>query len=145
MKLTLYTTPSDTNTITKVLQNAKDYTGILRDGADVLNPTIEVSGDNLSAYNYAYIPDFGRYYFISLRNINKNLWELTGTIDPLMSWKSQILNTFVTIDKQEQIANADLYINDDTWICENKGAQQVITFPAGFNESGQFILITAGA
>lgn len=145
MNITLCVTPSDINTINKSITNSKVYNGILREGADVLNPILEVSGDNLSEYNYMYIPDFGRYYFVSIKNLNRNLWEITGKVDPLMSWKSSILGTFVTIDKQEQSTNADLYINDDTWVCENKGSQQISTFMRGFNDTPDFILITAGA
>lgn len=31
---------------------------------DVVNPTIECRGDVLASYNYAYIPEFGRYYWL---------------------------------------------------------------------------------
>ena len=64
----------------------------LKDGCSIAKPVLEISAtitgmDNVSQYNYAYIPDFERYYFVTD-------WILTGTIasvylvvDPLASFR----------------------------------------------------------
>ena len=37
----------------------------LMDGSGMLAPTVVLNGDNPTAYNYAYIEEFSRYYFIN--------------------------------------------------------------------------------
>lgn len=62
---------------------------------DVITPTIQLqlsggAAANPSAYNYARIQDFGRYYWIKTwRNVGP-LWEADLQADPLASWKTQI-------------------------------------------------------
>lgn len=62
---------------------------------DVITPTIQLqltggAAANPSAYNYAYISSFSRYYWIrSWRNVGP-LWEADLTCDVLASWKTNI-------------------------------------------------------
>lgn len=75
------------------------YSVQLKGACTILNPVIEVFLDPNTEYtdlvkrNYAYIPDFGRYYYI-------NNWTLDGALavasletDPLASFKTDILNS----------------------------------------------------
>lgn len=58
---------------------------ILIDFADQQNPQPHVS------FNYAYIPDFGRYYFIAdQRSVSGLLWEYSLTCDVLATYRSDI-------------------------------------------------------
>ena len=50
----------------------------------------------------------------------------------------------VIIDKQENMIGANLFIDDGSFVTENKEFNSVINFPSGFNDSGEYILITAG-
>lgn len=62
---------------------------------DVINPTIQLqltggAAANPSAYNYAYIAAFSRYYWIrTWRNIGP-LWEADLEVDALASWRTNI-------------------------------------------------------
>lgn len=62
---------------------------------DVITPTIQLqlsggAAANPSAYNYAYISSFSRYYWIKTwRNVGP-LWEADLQVDALASWKTQI-------------------------------------------------------
>lgn len=69
------------------------YSGLLRDQCGVVNPTVGIefiSGFNPSEFNYAYIPTFGRYYWISEWTASGRLWFCSMRVDALASWKSQI-------------------------------------------------------
>lgn len=69
------------------------YSGLLRDKCGVVNPTMGIefaSGFNPSEFNYAYIPTFGRYYWISEWTASGRLWICSMRVDALASWKSQI-------------------------------------------------------
>lgn len=63
----------------------------LKDETSIINPEILISASSLSSYNYAYISDFGRYYFIrDIVSVRNNLWRLSLECDVLATYKSQI-------------------------------------------------------
>lgn len=62
----------------------------------ILNPSLilrSVSSNVLKTWNYAYISDFGRYYFIdTITILNKNETQLELSVDPMATYKSSIQN-----------------------------------------------------
>lgn len=59
----------------------------------MINPTIKLNvgyNVNLSAYNYCYIVDFGRYYWIEDILLDRTLIYISCRVDALASWKTQI-------------------------------------------------------
>lgn len=52
--------------------------------------------------NYAYIPDFNRYYFITdIVSVGRNLWQVTMSVDVLMSYYGEIMDLTALIDRNE--------------------------------------------
>ena len=143
MNVTLYKNSSEKAKVGKTLASASTHTGTLREGCEVVNPTIIVEGDNLSDYNYMYIPEFHRYYFITgITSIKKGLWQIDGHCDVLESYKEQIKAQKAVVERQENKYN--LYLNDPEWkIYRNK---QVLTrtFPNGFSDTGFYYLTVVG-
>ena len=78
--------PSGNNTVVNI---------VLKAPTSVLNPIFELDfgNSNPSHYNYCYIAQFRRYYFIEDWTYNGRLWEANCSVDPLASWKSQIGNS----------------------------------------------------
>lgn len=66
------------------------YTGLLIEPCSVLNPIIKVNGITGYSYNYAYISEFSRYYFITDWNTENGFWYLTMRIDVMGSFKTTI-------------------------------------------------------
>lgn len=65
-----------------------------RHDISILAPAVTVKADNLICYNYAYIPRYERYYFITdIVNDVRGLWDLSLSCDTLASFKNEILNT----------------------------------------------------
>lgn len=65
----------------------------LKDSSGVLRPTLEIykqASWNPTALNYAYISDYGRYYYVSDWRWIVGRWECILTVDALASWKTQI-------------------------------------------------------
>lgn len=146
MDITLYKNNSPNNFITKVIANSASFTGTLRQNSSVIDPVIIIEAQNLSTYNYMYIPEFSRFYFINnIESIRNNLWRLTCHVDVLMTYRSQILDHQAIVCKQSSTEKSDLMIDDGEWVVENKKFNRVINFPSGLNDSGEYILITAGA
>ena len=52
--------------------------------------------------NYAYIPDFNRYYFINdIISVRQNMWRVVMNVDVLMSYKTQIYNLDAFVNRNE--------------------------------------------
>ena len=73
-----------------------------------------------------------------------NLYAVHFNVDVLMSFRNHILQLAVIVDKQSMPENGDEYIDDSSLIADNVMFTSVYNFPVGFNDTPEFILITAG-
>lgn len=145
MEVQFYYNVSDARVINKNIIFGEAFEGQARDEVDIMNPVILFDTDEILRYNYAYIPEFQRYYNISDRNVmREGLCEVSFDVDVLMSFRADILNLSVVVDKQSMDENGNEYIDDSSLVAENVMFQTVYNFPGGFNSTGEFILITAG-
>lgn len=75
----------------------KTYTNcLIRTSASVSTPVIdieEIANSNLYQYNYAYIPEFNRYYFVDDISYNIPFWTISLTVDVLASFRDDILDS----------------------------------------------------
>lgn len=103
MTINLYNISDDPRKVVKTLGSATALQCELVYPSDLLNPTIRISATNWSAsLNYMYIPDFGRYYFITeVTYENGGAVTIQGRVDPLMSYSSSILGLSVNVIRQE--------------------------------------------
>lgn len=63
----------------------------LLDDTSLMNPTFKLSlASNPIGYNYAYVPDFSRYYFIQDISSRQNFWYISCSCDVLASFKTAI-------------------------------------------------------
>lgn len=88
MNIYLYVSSAETNEFPKQLPEPSIFEGSLRGECDILNPVIIFTGFNPAAqFNYAYIPEYNRYYFITGSNIIRtNVIEYSMHVDVLNSW-----------------------------------------------------------
>ena len=148
MKITLYKTPSSPNKIEKTLKGEIVYENImLKEDTDVKNPVIIISGipkaGSISDYNYAYIPQFHRYYWIDNITFNKGgLIELYMRVDVLMSYKESILNSKQLIDRVEE--KGKMYLTNYDWTTDERTYTRTEMFNEDFfNKNGDsYILVT---
>lgn len=144
MDITLYVNHSEKNKLDKVLTDSHVFTGTLRSITSIINPVIDLEIENPTGFNYAYIPDFGRYYFISdVVSIRSGLWKISMRVDVLQSFKDRILQCPVIISDTESTGK-ELYLSGEVWKSKVKELTDIINFPSGLSDSGHFILITAG-
>lgn len=69
------------------------YSCTLKSASGIINPIVRLMlpiGSNPSAFNYAYIPDYGRYYYVRDWVFSDRLWEGLLQVDALASWKNAI-------------------------------------------------------
>lgn len=145
MEVIFYYNMSDARKINKVLRDGETCSGIPRDEINVMNPTIRFEKADIFRYNYAYIPELQRYYDVVSRTAyREGIWDIEFAVDVLMSFRNDINNLNVIVDKQSIINNGDEYIDDGSLVSENVMFKTVYDFPQGFNDTGEYILITAG-
>ena len=94
MQLYLYRTNDLNNVVDKTITNEALLNINLKRDTDILRPKIPLSktvGLDLKTFNYAYIPDLNRYYFINVvESINNNVDVLYLEVDVLMSYSAEI-------------------------------------------------------
>lgn len=93
MTIQFYYNKSDDKRVNKTLEKVGDViTGKLLTENAVITLTIGFNKNIPVNANYAYITEFGRYYFIRDITINaNNLITVTFYVDVLMSYKDEIL------------------------------------------------------
>lgn len=78
------------------------YTGTLREETSLISPTIRIATDVFQPCNYAYIGDFGRYYYITdIVSVRKGLWEVSLSCDVLMTYRLGIKDTNAIVSRNE--------------------------------------------
>lgn len=146
MKINLYYNSSEKNKIGKSLTIKLSLNGTLKEECSITKPIILIESESLFDVNYAYIEEFNRYYFISdITSVKNNLWRVSLNCDVLESFKDKILNLNCIIDKQSSIGKSNSLFDDGSYITEIDTFNEIAKFQSGFNESGEFILLTAGA
>ena len=143
--ISLFKTASENNRVVKVLTDEKQLSGELRNQTSVLNPTIRIeSADNISGYNYCYISEFGRYYYITdIVSVRTNCWVISLSCDVLMSYKDEIKSMSVILNNTQETGLSN-YLAGPNWVSLVKTKTDIKVFPSGLSEQGEFILITAG-
>ena len=111
--INLYNVSDDNEKVDKTLGTAKSFTNCsIKEQTDVTNITLRIQmTDNLSGYNYAYVDEYGRYYFIDkIETTPTGYWVLSCRCDVLMSFKADILALTGTVTRSESLYN--FYLND---------------------------------
>lgn len=146
MEIKLYKNLSENNVIGKNLTQIKSVEANLKNDVSVINPIfILYYTDNILQSNYCFIPKFNRYYFIDeIIPITGDRCIVKCRVDVLESFKEDIKSLTVILDKSQSIYKSNKYLDDGSFIVENKDFNTIYNFPNGFNDKGTFILICAG-
>lgn len=103
-KLNSTKTPSDSGTT---------YSCKLLSPTSMQTPSIELDIGRTTSptYNYAYIADFDRYYFVTNWVYASPLWTADLTVDVLASWKTEIGNTTTYVLRSTSSYDGDIMDN----------------------------------
>ena len=129
------------NKINKTLENGLTVNDvIMHNDFDITAFELLIKDTNFnSEYNYCYIQDLGRYYFIeSVEKMNGTIYKIRLTVDVLKSFSTQIENINAIITKSEN--------PDDNFVdCEKSEnyTSEVINLTDNFSHSGNLILVTS--
>lgn len=112
----LYQNESPVEKIGKNLTNSHTISDVvLKRNTSILRPDLLInSAQDIYTYNYMYISEFGRYYFIDdIVSLNNNSWMIKAHVDVLETYKTQILDNDAVIKRQTGVYNT--YLNDPEW------------------------------
>lgn len=109
---------------------------------DVENPTIYISATNAyDGYNYCYIAEFGRYYFMKCIGGTSQTLTFQCQSDPLMSFSSQIRSCPAVVARNPW--HWDLYLPDPDLPVETRTISGIEKFPNSyFNGSNNCYILT---
>lgn len=150
--INLYDNTAEPNRVDKTsyLTAVATLSGALREQTSIINPSITIQRTSLPRFNYVYISEFHRYYFVvNISAVRKNLWQIDLKCDPLMTYKTGIGALNAVIGRQENISNPDLVDTELPLEKENAITVQEITSNAfSTSSTGQvynYVLTVVGA
>lgn len=142
MTIKLLTTFDVNNKVTKTYTEDIVIEGELKEKCSILSPKILVKLDTFPTSNYAYIVEFKRYYFINDIKVIDDIYELSMSVDVLMTYNTQIKALTCVISRQENKYN--LYLPDNAFKAYAYPQVQTKVFPEGFSNANYFLLAVAG-
>lgn len=143
MQIKLYTTKSERNRLTKVLNNEVTLTGNLERACDIVNPIIVLEYDaTLATKNYVYIADYGRYYFISNIVFDDETMIIYMHCDVLMSFRADILASIARVIRSA--SNYDVMIVDNMIINKANTRTYQRKIGNGFTRANKYLVLIGG-
>lgn len=116
LTIKLYATATPKNYLYKTLGTPASHSCALKSqDCSLMNPVLTLAADvgSLAGFNYAYIQDYGKYYFIASppTAVGYNRAEIELEEDVLMTYASQILNLSGIVKRSQ--SNWDMYLVDE--------------------------------
>lgn len=102
--INLYKNSAEPNKVDKTaeLSTVGTISGVLRQECSLIDPEIIIQYYKPPDFNYCYIANFGRYYYVeNIVSMRQNLWRVRLRCDVLMTYKTQILNLNARIARQQ--------------------------------------------
>ena len=146
MDVIFYTNDSPDNEVTKTLTQQYSATGELHENCSIINPVITCEVANITAakiplINYAYISDFGRYYFVRNITFIGKLVRFDMHVDVLSSFATELKNHNAIVARQQNKYN--LYLQDGMIKTYANPHIEIKQFPGAFTEY-EFIFSVVG-
>ena len=143
MTITFYKTVSNENQIQKVWTDCKRDTGTFKTDLDILNPKIIISDISYSIldFNYCFIQELNRYYFVkNITILSNNRFLIDCKIDVLKTYSTELQNCIGRIIECENnfnTLNCETDKNEDSNILEYSYDDSTI-----LDQNGSILLIT---
>lgn len=115
VSVSFYTYSKKRNSTAQPSAAATSFSMELKEPTSALNPTLWIAARDLpvpgsapTIYNYAYVSDFQRRYFVTDWVYNAGIWEVSLSVDVLGSWKSGIGSISAYIERSSYTSDGDI-------------------------------------
>lgn len=114
MTATFYQNKSERTRLTKTLNNPTTVTAYFdkQSEVDIMHPIIRVGNYGITQFNYVWLSDTNRYYFVDdVENLHNKQLLFHLTVDVLTTYQNEIRQLYALIDRQKGMYN--LYYPDN--------------------------------
>lgn len=147
MTLELMNTSADKRYLSKSTSLVKKVTCKIKEGTSIINPTIiigKMSAKSIRKCNYAYISDFGRYYFINdIIETTANQLEISMHVDVLKTYASQIRSISTLILRQENVFSP-YYEDKEALVRVNRFREKKNIGTVGGSDTSYYLTVNNG-
>ena len=145
MTITLYKTSDENSRVVKTLTDNISMTDNIVEETNVISPSILISNiENIASYNYCFITEFGRYYYIKeIISVRNGIWRLNLRVDVLMTYSDGIKNLNAIVMRQQNQVN--LLLDDGYIPIQANQENSMISFPNSFTKNLNYILAVSGS
>ncbi len=145
MTIKLYHNDSDKRTVSKTLTNEGALAGaVIIDDTSILAPRLKVrdNGIIMVQYNYCYIADFKRYYYITDITVSNGYILIDCKVDVLMTYANEIKACTGVLARQENIWSG--YVDDSENYTNQYNNVSLKSFTNPFSKALNYILLVNG-
>lgn len=142
MEIITYSLTEDGHHIPKHYTPVGTLTGSVRDAVDIENPTIRIDHAGTDTFNYIYVPEFNRYYYVLDKvQIRTGITDLICHVDVLESFYCQFIYSPMIASRSDSTYNKFIpdgervFQQDQLHLYKNLG---------GFSGDFSMIMVTVG-
>lgn len=129
------------NTVNKTLTEQETVTGLLNASFDILNPVLRFRTATPVSFNYCYINELQRYYFVKDVAQDGDLCTVRLNVDVLFTYKDKILQATGTMINGE---NSNRYSSNRSKNYDMRPILKQLEFDSqkSFADTGKIVMVT---
>lgn len=129
------------NTVNKTLTEQETVTGLLNASFDILNPVLRFKTRTPVSFNYCYINELQRYYFVKDVAQDGDMCTVRLNVDVLFTYKDKILQATGTVVNGE---NSNRYSSNRSKIYDMRPILKQLEFDLNksFADTGKIVMVT---
>lgn len=147
MKLQMLTTSADKRALNKSASEIDTVTCKLKQGTSIIDPIViigKISAKNIRRFNYAYISDFGRFYFVNdIVEAPANQLEVSMHVDVLRTYASDIRGISTLILRQEHVFSP-YFVDEEALVRTNRFRTKKNIGSVGGNSNVYYLTVNNG-
>lgn len=141
IEIKTYKTTDSASVLNKTLTETGDYEGVLNAEFNILRPVVRFRTNTPVTFNYTYIPQLQRYYFVDNVKQDGNLCVVALKVDVLFTYREKIkaLNALLVSG-----ADTDKFISTRENVYDTKTKNKILSFPNDriLSETGTITMVT---
>lgn len=143
MTITTYSNASEEHVLDKSITKINDNVSVvLKDDTNVLSPTLITSQNISHTFNYIYISDFNRYYYVRNITYSQQRFYIECAVDVLMSFNADIKSLELIANRSSSRFN--VYQPDPHVKFLQKSIVATQKFPYGFTGNSMILAVNGG-